>query len=87
VAPTLFVAVGAGTNCLAYSRDGINWTCLGHGIVSIGIGIAWNGTRWVAVGQGTNTLAYSSDDGQTWTGLGNNIFSSKVYSIASNIIF
>lgn len=30
---------------------------------------------WVIAGQGGNTLAYSSNDGQTWTGLTNNIFS------------
>ena len=30
---------------------------------------------WVIAGQGGNTLAYSSNDGQTWTGLTNTIFS------------
>ena len=67
---TMWVAVGQGTNTIAYSSDGITWTGLGtSAFSSVGHGVAWNGTRWVAVGQGTNTIAYSSD-GITWTGLG-----------------
>jgi hypothetical protein len=71
----LMVAVGEGTNTIATSPDGINWTGLGSSIFSTnGIGVAWNGSLWVAVGEGTNTIAYSRD-GITWTGLGTSIFS------------
>jgi len=60
------IAVGEGTNSIAYSPDGIKWTGLGNTIFTTGRGVAWNGTRWVAVGSGTNTIAYSSD-GIIWT--------------------
>jgi hypothetical protein len=82
---TRFVAVGYGTNSIAYSSDGINWTGLGTSIFSQGgNGIAWNGTRFVAGGYGTtNTLAYSSD-GLTWTGLGTSIFSGAGQGIVWN---
>jgi hypothetical protein len=61
------IAVGAGTNSIAYSSDGIVWTGLGTSIFDVGIGVSWNGIRWVSVGAGTtNTIAYSSD-GINWT--------------------
>ena len=52
-----WVAVGQGTNTIAYSYDGINWTAVtgvSASIFTIGRGIAWNGSLWVAVGDGTN---------------------------------
>jgi hypothetical protein len=83
IVATRLIAVGTGTNTIAYSDDGITWTGLGSTIFS-GNDVAWNGTRWVAVGQGTtNTIAYSSD-GITWTGLGITVFSDFGYGIASN---
>ena len=66
----MWVAVGQGTNTIAYSSDGITWTPVisSTSIFSVmGLGVAWNGTRWVSVGAGTNTIAYSSD-GITWIG-------------------
>jgi hypothetical protein len=79
------VAVGSGTNTIAYSSDGITWTGLGKTIFSAyGNGVAWNGTRWVAVGYGTtNSIAYSSD-GITWTEAGTSIFSGEGYGVAWN---
>ena len=70
-----WVAVGIGTNTLAYSNDGITWMGLGTGIFSsAGIGMASSSTRWVAGGSGTtNSLAYSAD-GISWTGLGKTVF-------------
>jgi len=80
----MWVAVGAGTNSIAYSYDGITWIGLGIGIFSTsGNGIAWNGVMWVAVGSGTNTLAYSYN-GIVWTGLGNAIFSTQGKAVAWN---
>ncbi|MCX5677846.1 MAG: hypothetical protein NTY76_01930, partial [Candidatus Omnitrophica bacterium] len=71
----MWVAVGNGTNSIAYSSDGIAWVGLGSSIFSTyGYGVCWNGSKFVAVGQGANSLAYSSD-GITWTGLGSSIFS------------
>jgi hypothetical protein len=64
----MWVAVGSGTNSIAYSYDGINWTGLGFPVFTSGIGIAWNGTMWVATGDGTNSTAYSYD-GINWTGV------------------
>ena len=54
---SLWLAAGEGTNTLAYSSDGINWTGLGTTIFTVGRSVAWNGSVWVAAGQGTNTLA------------------------------
>jgi hypothetical protein len=77
-------SVGIGTNSIAYSIDGINWTGLGTSIFSTGgYGIAWNGSMWVATGQGTNSLAYSTN-GIDWTGLGTSIFSTAGWSVAWN---
>jgi hypothetical protein len=79
-----FVAVGQGTNTIAYSSDGINWTGIGIAIFSTaGYGVAWNGEMFVAVGTGTNTIAYSSD-GINWTGVGVAIFSTAGYGVAWN---
>ena len=61
------IALGAGTNSIAYSSDGLVWTGLGKSIFDVGIGVVWNGRIWVSVGAGTtNTIAYSSD-GIKWT--------------------
>ena len=80
----MWIAVGAGTNSIAWSTNGTSWTGLGTTIFSNqGSGIAWNGTMWVAVGQGTNTIAYSYD-GKNWTGLGTSIFSAQGDAIAWN---
>lgn len=65
----MFVAVGQGTNGIAYSYDGINWIGSGTNILSNGYAVDWNGSIWVAVGSGSSTIAYSSD-GINWTGLG-----------------
>jgi len=85
VAGNLWVACGRGTNNIAYSNDGINWTGItGNSIFYIqGRGAAWNGTLWVAVGQGTNSIAYSND-GITWTGLGSTIFGNYGKGVAWN---
>ena len=79
-----WVAVGSGSNTIAYSPDGINWTGEGTSIFSSsGQGVAWNGNMWVATGQGPNTIAYSYD-GINWTGLGTSIFESSGWGVAWN---
>lgn len=65
----MFVAGGfAGTNTLAYSFDGLNWTGLGTATFSSDVRVVdWNGFMWVAAGTATsNRLAYSYN-GITWT--------------------
>ena len=64
-----FVAVGEGSNTMAYSDDGITWTSLGNTILSRGIGVTSNDKIWVATGQKdslTSTIVYSEDNGVTW---------------------
>jgi len=81
-----WVAVGSGTNTIAYSDDGTTWVGLGTSIFSSqGTSICFdkNKNRFVAVGWGTNTIAYS-DDGITWVGLGTSIFNSRGTSIFNN---
>lgn len=79
-----FVAVGSGTNTIAYSEDGKNWTGLGLTTFgTFGITIAWNGVRFVAGGGTSNTLAWSND-GVNWTGLGTTVFPNSLGGIAWN---
>jgi len=79
----LWVAVGYGTNTIAYSSNGTIWTGLGYTIFgSYGASIAWNGTLWVAGGSGSDSIAYSSN-GTIWTGLGKPNFSVG-YGVAWN---
>lgn len=70
-----YVAVGEGTNSIAWSWDGITWTIgAASGVTNFGTrgrGICYGeipgiGGRWVAVGVGTNSIIYS-DDGLTWS--------------------
>jgi hypothetical protein len=85
---TLWVAVGEGTNTIAYSTDGKSWTpvTVSSNIFTSGKDVTWNGTRWVAVGNGsTYQIAYSSD-GKSWNGSSSNIFSrGEGVGVASNI--
>jgi hypothetical protein len=78
---SMFVAVGSGTNTIAYSINGQYWYPSNNSmnIFSYGQAVAWNGSLWVAVGTGTNTIAYSPD-GINWTGSNNSttIFSSGI---------
>jgi len=72
-----YIAVGLGTNTIAYSTNGITWTGLGASIFSVsGYGVSYSAklNTWVAVGEGTNTIAYSTD-GINWIGLGKSILS------------
>lgn len=63
----MWVAVGSGTNSIAYSYDGVTWIGLGLLVLTQGNAVAWSGSMWVAVGSGTNSIAYSYD-GIIWTG-------------------
>lgn len=76
------VAVGSGTNSIAYSYDDSSWWGGGNSIFTIGRGIAYNGSVWVAVGEGANTIAYSPD-GMRWYGLGPILFTAG-YAVAWN---
>jgi hypothetical protein len=69
----IWVAGGNGTNSIAYSSNGINWTGITSGATNFTTGatcIAWNGVRFVATGSGTNSIAYSSN-GINWTAIPN----------------
>ncbi len=60
--------MGAGTNTMAYSYDGITFYGLGTSFfTTAGNGIAFSPelNTWVAVGEGTNTILWSND-GQSW---------------------
>ena len=82
--PTL--ALGAGTNTIAISYNGISWRGLGKTIFTTsGQGACWNGKIWVAGGisASVGVIAYSYD-GINWTIATQSIFTSAVYSIAWN---
>jgi hypothetical protein len=81
----LTVAVGSGTNKIAYSSDGITWTNSSNGssIFTTGNHVSWNGAMWVAVGTGaTHRIAYSYN-GINWNAVSGsvNIFSTG-YAVA-----
>lgn len=64
----MWVAVGEGTNTIAYSTNGIIWTGLGTSLFSVkGTNIVWNTTenKWYAYGEGTNTTL-TSTNGINW---------------------
>jgi hypothetical protein len=74
----VWVAMGAGGNTIATSTDGMVWTGLGMSMFDgSGIGIDWNGSQWFAVGNGSaNTAAISNSvTADSWTGIGNTVFS------------
>jgi hypothetical protein len=81
------VAVGQGTNTIAYSEDnGLSWIGLGISVFATqGNGVVWNGTRFVAVGTSTNGVAWSND-GITWnaTALGAGTFTTQGNGVAWN---
>ena len=85
---SMWVAVGAGVNTIAYSINGKYWYPSNNStsiFSTSGNDIAWNGSIWVAVGAGVNTIAYSPD-GLNWTGSNNSttIFSTSGNGIAWN---
>ena len=95
--PNRWVAVGSGTNKIAYSSDGITWTGVtgtSASIFTAGYGVAYNNyrenrivfptNRMVAVGLGTNKIAYSDDNGETWTAVATSPFTSAGHSVAWN---
>jgi hypothetical protein len=79
-----WVTVGEGTNTLASSDDGSNWTGYGTSVFSTrGNSVVWNGALFVAVGEGGNSIA-TSMDGYTWNGLGTSIFTTAGLGIGWN---
>jgi hypothetical protein len=68
----VWVAVGNGTNGIAYSYNGINWTGIGTTALSSGWVVRYENNMFIA-GSNSNvnpTLSYSYD-GINWTGLNN----------------
>jgi hypothetical protein len=95
----VWVAVGEGTNTLAYSYDGIQWTGLGTTIfsndaISIASGYFYNGGLSigpfvVAIGtsaNSTNTAAYTTD-GVNWAGFGKSGFGFSNIDSSCKIVF
>jgi len=85
---TMWVAGGVGTNALAYSYDGINWTGLGE--ISTGpsstlgnvSSVTWDGTGWTAV-SGSDAYA-TSFDGINWLGYSGITSADLLYNTATN---
>lgn len=77
------IAVGSGTNTIAYSDDGIYWKgALCNNLFSNANAVVWTGVLWVAVGAGTYWVA-TSYDGITWQGRENTILT-EAYDVAWN---
>jgi hypothetical protein len=74
----IWVMAGGGTNPLAWSFNGIQWTGVTGSTLFISAkSVAWNGSIWVAGGRSGNfTLAWSRD-GNSWTGASNNPFNNS----------
>ena len=82
----LWVAGGYGTNRLAYSTNGINWTTStsGNSIFTVYCyAVAYGNGVWVAGGYGNNSIAYSTN-AITWTAStsGNNLMTHACNGIA-----
>jgi hypothetical protein len=72
------IAVGTGTNVLAYSLDGKIWAPIVavNSLFTICYCVVWNGFEWLVGGSGSNVIAVSSD-GFTWVAnTANGIFTS-----------
>ena len=67
---TIWVAGGQGTNSLATSPDGSNWTVRSSPLNTVVFAVAWNGSYWLASGSGTSDYLMRSSNGIDWTGLG-----------------
>ena len=78
--------VGSGTNTVAISSNGIDWTGLGTTIFSSnGYSVCWSGMMYVAGGGSSSqyNMAYSSD-GLSWDRINTSIFDSKCNSVKYN---
>ena len=71
------IQMSAVSNGASYFATSTN-TPFKYGDISNNIGLQ------VAVGSGTNTISYSIDDGATWTGLGQTIFSTTGHKVYNN---
>lgn len=75
------------SNNIARSQDGKNWTIINNTLLIGSSGMAWNGSLWITGGnneyyQSRNMLSYS-EDGEKWSGLGQNQFSITCTASAS----
>lgn len=64
----IWVAVGEGTNTVAYSNNGISWTGLGTSIFTVrGNRVVYSEieNKWYIVGEGMNVMA-TSNNGKEW---------------------
>ena len=96
---TVFVAVGQGTNTLAYSYDGIKWTGLGttmfsNDAISVASGMLYSGGSVLgpycfAIGSDTNSTnsVAATLDGVTWTGFGKSGFGLANVDSSCKIIY
>jgi hypothetical protein len=88
----LIVAVGQGTNTIAYSVDGVTFAGLGtQYFPTAGHAIAYSPelTLWVAGGLGTNP-AYYSANGITWISAAITVLTNGIYDIywsSNNLLF
>ena len=80
-----FIAVGEGTNSIAYSYDGLIWIPVlkNNLIFTSGKKIYFNENVYVAVGNGNYSIAYSVD-GISWTGVPN---SNSIFTTGHNVIY
>jgi len=80
-----FIAVGEGTNSIAYSYDGLIWIpALGNNLIfTSGKKIYFNENVYVAVGTGNYSIAYSTN-GISWTGISN---SNSIFTTGYNVVY
>ena len=84
---SILVAVGTGTNCIAYSSNGTSWTGipLSTTVFSTGAyGVLWAAELglWIAMGDGSTNRVMTSPNGINWTARDNAInISSTIYGV------
>lgn len=81
----LWIATGYGTNNVAKSTDGVNWTGLGTApLSSYGQSAATNGEYVLVLGSGERMRKTSDLTVSSWTTVGTGIFTSRAYYAAWN---
>jgi hypothetical protein len=82
---TKWIALGEGTNTIAYSYDGNTWIPVTNNnlLFTSGKKVYFNKSLYVAVGTGNYSIIYSYD-GINWTGVNS---SNSIFSTAHNVIY
>ena len=85
---SMWLAVGQGTNTIAYSvNNGVSWFAASNStsvFSTAGYGVSWTGSLWVITGTGTNMVAYSAYGSNGWVARTTIPFTTGGYGVNTN---